>query len=187
VFTRDATQFTATRDQRGSIGRYGDANFIGWGSWALSTRAINGAPAENLNNVHFLVATPATGLSAFVGTGQVMNYKLIGGTNPTATGFSGESTITGNLNRASLQIDYTSIPVVNASVTVAFNATELPTASVAGMPLTISNGSFSTSGSSSTNRFSGTVSGPGGQYGGFVYSFQNPTFGNVRGTAIFQR
>jgi hypothetical protein len=185
------TQFTqlnrgpaSVTDQSGSIGRYGDADFIGWGYWTGGTRTLDAGATDNLSGTHFLIANPASGLSAFAGSNVQMQYKFLGGTNPTATSLGGTIS-TGTLVNATLQVNYNATPTVDAGMTVQFGGTTLPTLSVSGMGLNLATGSFGTG--SSPLRVNGTLSGNQGSYGGFVYGFNDVTLGAVRGTAVFQR
>ncbi len=171
-------------DQSGRIGRYGDASFIGWGYWTGGTRTVDAGATNNLSGTHFLIASPATGLAVFAGGNVQMQYKFLGGTNPTAMSLSGTNSI-GNLLNATLQVNYSAKPTVDAGVTVQFGGATLPTVSVSGMVLNITTGSFGTG--PSPLRVNGTLSGNQGSYGGFVYGFNDVTLGAVRGTAVFQR
>lgn len=171
-------------DQSGSIGRYGDADFIGWGYWTGGTRTQGAGATTNLSGAHFLIASPASGLSAFEGSNVQMQYKFLGGTNPTATSSSGANS-TGTLLNATLQVNYSATPAVDAGVTVQFGGTTLPTLSISGMGLNLTTGSFGSA--TSPLRVNGTLSGNQGSYGGFVYGFNDANLGAVRGTAVFQR
>ncbi len=176
-------QASAT-DQSGSIGRYGDADFIGWGYWTGATRTLDGGVKTDLSGVHFLTASPASDLSAFERSNVQMQYKFLGGTSPTSTSSTGPNS-TGTLLNATLQVNYSATPTVDAGVTVQFGGTTLPTQSISGMSLNIATGSFGSA--TSPLRINGTLSGNQGSYGGFVYGFNYETVGAVRGAAVFQR
>jgi FecR protein len=191
------TRISPVTGSRGSIGRYGDANFIGWGYWqdANQTSTLNPSLPAALKDVHFLTGSPATNLAAVTGPINsigTISYTQYANTIPTFT--SGGNTYTGILNNAQLTVDFTTIKVsARADVTFNIGGTPYGQPIIANdMPLNVATGGFATNPSNSTNvgSVNGFLSGPYGIYGGFVYGTTatlGTTNGNIRGVAVFRR
>ena len=183
---------------RGSIGRYGDTEFLGWGYWDQTNQGntlYTGLPNIALKDLHFLTGSPATNLTAPGVTGPnsllgTIIYTQYANTIPTFT--SGGATINGTLNSAFLTVDFTNIKVhATANTTFVLSGTPYSqTIDAQNMPLDVSTAGFSSGPSSTTGSINGFLSGNKGTFGGFVYGSDTGiggVAGNIRGVAIFRR
>jgi FecR protein len=192
------TRVSPATGSRGSIGRYGDTEFLGWGYWDL-TNVTNssspGIPNQLVKSLHFLTGSPATNLASVTGIGSILgtvNYTQYANTIPTFS--SGLSQFAGTLNNAALTVDFTNIRV-SASAQTTFVIAGTPytqTMTATNMPLNVATGGFVSDPSNANNAgtINGFLSGNRGIFGGFVYGGNvnlGGNAGNINGVAIFRR
>ncbi|RYX95738.1 MAG: hypothetical protein EOO28_10005 [Comamonadaceae bacterium] len=177
--------------QFGSLGKVGDADFIGWGMWAQASRTPpsggsggSGGPApaaELIDYVHYVTGTP-TPYYQMPSQGTA-NFALIGGTAPTATGGSN-----GRLLGGSLSVDFNSNFSVAVNIKTAFGPTASPTTVDINVPagnIYRDGNQFSTCGNGTV--INGMFTGESATRAGLVYRASETAVGTVTGAAVFGR
>ena len=172
----------------GTVGTATDPAFIGWGYWDAARLTDGGIQQSSssgtteLSGVHYLVGRPTPYLD-MPATGNA-NYTLVGGTNPTASSYTGGS-IVGTLIGAGLNVNF-STGLLHAYVDTRFvsNNTTI-NVQIGDYGYVSGNQFYANDGSGSQGYFTGFFTGAQASRAGLVYYGYGGTVGDINGVAVF--
>lgn len=173
----------------GVAGEFDDPSFIGWGYWDEGSEADTGQATQNHRGVHYVVGRP-TSDAQMPRTGTA-SYVLLGGSAPTAYDSSTGTLRTGSLTGAGLNVDFGASRVdgyVHTSFDV--NGQSVPV-HIYGLAYLSGTGAvfYGTANgfTADAGYFNGFFIGDAAARAGLVYGLNDPTVGDVRGSAAFAR